>query len=702
MRLWGVLVLLIAFSAFLSPAIAQERVALVADRIEALSTGELRAEGDVEILFRGTRLRAAAVTYSRNRDIVTIEGPLSLNQGDGFILLAEAGELDQDFRNGVLSSARMVLEQHLQVAAAELNRADGRYTQLFKAVATTCPVCSASETPLWQIRSTRVIHDQLERQLYFRNAIFEVAGFPIFYTPRLRMPDATVERDTGFLIPTLKTSTVLGAGIQVPYFIEFGPHADLTITPYVSNRTRTLGFRYRQLFRSGAITFTGSGSQDDLLADATRGYLFGNGVFFLRNDFELRFNVELSSDKSYIFDYGISNQDRLQSNVEISRIKPDSAFSAQLISFRSFRDDEDFGTIPSQVGDVDFVSRFDMPVLGGVGEYRLQAYGLIRTSDIDVVGRDYGRVSAGLGWRRQDVIGPGLVFGTEVQADVDHYEIAQDTTAGSETVLTVAGAAELRWPLIRHQSDGSHQILEPIVQLVFSSAKAPKIPNEESTLVEFDEGSLWAIDRIPGASEYETGNRLNIGFSWSATDAQGRSIGLTAGRVIRDMANDQFTSASGLSGTRSDWLLVGAATLGQDLAGTTRFLLADDLSVTRNDTRLTWASGKLDVALNFLWHIAEPEVGRDDDTWELHTDAVYRFNDNWSGTVDLRYDLTATRAAAAGLRLIFTNPCLTAALSFSRTFTSSISVTPKTDFTISLSVPPVAVASKRARLSCDG
>ncbi len=699
----GIGVLVLALWPLLPGALAaQEQAVLIADRIFVDPGGILRAEGNVEVLFEGARLRASAITYSRTRDNLTIQGPLSLSQGEDFVLLADAGSLDQDFRNGILTSARLILNRQMQIAASEINRVDGRYTQLFRAVASTCPVCSTSDVPLWQIRASRVIHDMQEKRLYFENALFEVVGIPIFYLPRLRMPDVSVDRASGFLIPSLKNSSVLGSGIKIPYFIELGPHSDVTLTPYLSSQTSTVGIRYRQLWKRGAAVVNGAVSDDQLVPGGLRGYIFGQGLFFLDRGYELGIDLELSSDDSYLFDYGVSGQDRLRSNIEFRRVRSGSHFSAEAINFTSFRDDETAETIPSQIADIDHFQRIAPGFLGGEAEVRLQAYGLYRTSDADITGRDYGRITGGLGWRRSAVFGPGLLAQADVEIDLDHYQIAQDSSAPSSTQLTAVGAAKISWPLTRTGLSGSVHILEPAAQLVFSSASDTGVPNEESTLVEFDEGNLWSLDRLPGSSAYEIGSRLNAGVTWTRVDTDGWSGSLTVGRVFRTSDTGQFNEATGLGGLHSDWLISGRLALGPDLSFSNRMLLSGTMNLNRNDARLRWSYGRLVLGTNFLWHIAEPEVGRDLDTWELHADARYQLAANWTSAVDLRYDFVTDRTASVGLNLSYLNPCLTVDFGYSRSFTSSTAVTPKTDFTIALSVPQGAVASKRAKQNCGG
>ncbi len=126
----------------------------------------------------------------------------------------------------------------------------------------------------------------------------------------------------------------------MPYFIRLGDHADLTFAPYLSSATRTLEARYRQEVRNGTLSFEGAVSDDDIRPGKTRAYLFAEGVFALPRDFTLEFDLELSSDDSYLFDYGYSEQDRLDSGVVISRVRDDQTLRGAATSFRTLRASE--------------------------------------------------------------------------------------------------------------------------------------------------------------------------------------------------------------------------------------------------------------------------------------------------------------------------------------------------------------------------
>ena len=221
-HLWLALILALAAPA----ALAQDRATLVSDRLEIAGDSRLIAQGNVEVFFRGSRLRASRIIYDQAADRLVIDGPIVLTDASGgTIILASQADLSADLSEGLLTSARMVLDQQLQLAANRMMRTAGRYTTLDNVVASSCQVCAAHPTPLWEIRARRVVHDQEERQIYFDHAQFRLSGVPVFYIPRLRMPDPTLDRATGFLMPSFRSTSNLGLGLKMPYFIALGPAA---------------------------------------------------------------------------------------------------------------------------------------------------------------------------------------------------------------------------------------------------------------------------------------------------------------------------------------------------------------------------------------------------------------------------------------------------------------------------------------------
>ncbi len=676
------------------PALAQDKATLVADALQIQNNSTLIARGHVEIFYQGQKLSAQSVTYDQANDRLLIEGPIVLSNGTGTVILASQAEMSADFAQGVLTSARLVLQQQLQLAAAEIQRVDGRYTAMQRVVASSCKICAGSATPLWEIRARRVVHDQAERQLYFDHVQFRLGGVPVMYIPRLRMPDPTLKRASGFLLPALKNNSNFGTGLMLPYFIKIGDSRDLTVTPFFTTKgSRTVNLRYRQAFATGGIEISGGVSRDDLLPGETRGYVLGTGAFALPRSFKLDLRVEAVSDPAYILDYDYPTVDRLESRAEVSRTRRNEYTSGRLIAFHSIRDGENNATLPSRVADLTYHRRFTLGGWGGEGGFELQAHGHERTSndaladsDSDSIadGRDMQRVSLRADWRRNFLLDNGMEAAVLGEAAADFYMIGQDAVyEGSKSRSHAAIGAELRWPWVKSQANGVSHVIEPVMQIVLASRTGSSIPNEDSTLVEFDEANLFDLSRFPGADAVENGTRANLGVSYLRLDPNGWTLGVTVGRVLRTEDLGQFSAGSGLSGVSSDWM----ASWQLEMAGfnlANRLLFDDQFTMTKAELQAAYSGDRFTLATGYVHTEADAAENRLTPISELTLATSYQLTDNWTGRIASRYDFEAERAAKAGLGLTFRNECLLVDLSLSRRFTSSTSVKPTTDFGLSV------------------
>ncbi|MBV1903408.1 MAG: LPS assembly protein LptD [Marinosulfonomonas sp.] len=688
----------------LTSAAMSQVATLVADQVIVSNNSVITASGNIEVIYGTSRLKAQRITYDGSDGSLIIEGPIILSNDTKTVILASSAEMSADLRNGILRSARMVLDNQMQIAAAEIARVDDRYTQLYKTVASSCQICAHRRVPFWQIRAESIVHDQQERQLYFTNAQFLIGDTPVFFLPRLRLPDPTLARATGFLAPTFSNSTRLGSGFKIPYFIVMGDHADVTLTPYISSRTNTIQARFRRAFRTGKIKFDGALSSDDLSPN-NRAYLFGEGKFKLPRDFILAFDVELTSDPSYLLDYDYSGKDRLDSELAVTRTRRDEYFSASLNSFRTLRgselaiDDQ----LPNIQGEVVYEKRFFPISIGGQGSWELSIRGHGRESNLDQLGRDVARFGARLSWGRGQVFNNGIVgrIGGEITGEA--YYIAQDSTFPEfASYMTPALEAELRWPMVRRQKNGATMTLEPVVHLAWTDNIGSNVPNEDSTLVEYDEGNLFALSRYPGNDRYERGFRGTAGLKWTRYDPDGWSFGLAVGRIVRAEDLGQFTRASGLDGSISDWLVSAQLKMDANLSVTSRAQFDNGFTFTKSETRLQWATDKLSMAANYSWIIPDVAENRPDQTSQLNFDGTYDLGSNWRARGDLRYDFEASKATRAGLGLRFQTDCVQFDLSLSRRFTSSTSVRPDTKVNLAVSLIGFGSGSRPARHKCNG
>ncbi len=658
---------------------------LVADSIGLTADSVLTAAGHVEIFFQGRTLQASKVVYDPAADRLVIEGPLRLTDEEtGTVLLGSQADLAADMTEGILTSARLILNRQLQIAATEVRRGQGRYTEMATAIASSCSICG-NGPPLWELRARRVIHDQEAQQLYFEGAQLRIAGVPLAYAPRLRLPDPTLERATGFLTPRIVTSTALGFGIRQPYFIALGPSRDLTLTPLVTDGgARAIEARYRQAFSTGTILLQGAMARDDALPGAGRGYFKADGAFSLPQGFYLTFTGLAVSDTTYFTDYDLPDQDRLRWNVAVGRTRADESFTGRVTTYQTLRADETNLTQPSVLADVTFERRFELPVLGGMSGLQVQGFAFGRSStvatDTDADGfpdgRDMSRLSAQFDWRRDWVLPSGVIVAALADIRGDVYGVQDDSTFDGRILRGHgSGGVELRYPLVKRESaTGARQVLEPVVQVMVSPTTPATVPNEDSPVTDFDEGNLFSFSHFPGVDRLEAGPRVNMGLRWTREAGTGWVLGTALGRIWRESTPGGFNTGSGLADAESDWLAALRVTLPYGLAATARSLIADDLRMTRGEMILGVTRPRYDLSSTYLWAQPDAADGRLVQTSELLLSAGYYMTPQWRASATTRYDLEGEREVSTDLGLTFRNECLLFDVSLSRRSSASTTV----------------------------
>lgn len=700
----------VAFLTLLAlPVLAQSlepgrNVVLIADRVVLSNRDLLIAEGHVEALQGDLRLRASRIEYDGRSDIITVSGPIHIEQGDTMRIVASYAELDAGFRNALLQSARVVLNEQVQMASTQMRRVNGRYNVLDKTTVTSCRVCDDGKPPLWQIRARRVVHDQNEQQLYFDHAQLRVLDVPVAYFPQLRMPDPTLKRASGFLIPELHQDSQLGFGAKIPYFLTLGDHRDLLLTPFLAEHTTTLELRYRQAFRNGKMSWEGAISDDGITADQPRFYIFGTGTFDLPEDYKLSFNLKSTSDESYLLDYDYSEEDRLSSDITLRRSRRDENSRYALLHYESLRDNEDDSTLPSIVGLAETERRFFPELLGGEARlsYNLNSRYRKSSSDVDGIdidsdtdGRDMMRATASLWWGRNWTLAQGIQTGVTGELAFDGFQTRQDAIyAGSEYQLTPTLAADMRYPLSRVSADGSTHILEPVAQISWSGGHNLNIANDESTRVEFDEGNLLSLSRFPATDRRERGLVGAVGVNWARFDPDGWQSNLSLGQVYQQNPHGDFTQSSGLANATSDVLMAGQIVTEDGLTLMARGLLDPNTGFNKASARAGWTNDRIWLDASYIWLRADAQEDRSQDLSEWVLDTRYRMNRHWTALADWRYDAAAGQSAAAGIGLEYRNECVKIGLSLSRSFITTTTVQPSTNIGLTVALLGFSVTAK--------
>lgn len=685
----------------IDPAQAQTtppRIALLADAVRFDPTrGTLIATGNVEIIFAQGVLRTQEVIFYQRDNRIEIPQPLVLNRGREMSLAAASAVFDLNLENGLIQSAQTLLQEQFQLSASRISRQDDRFNVFNQAVASSCYICDETKTPFWQIRAKRIIHDDKQNRIYFERATLEFLGVPIAHVPRLRIPDPSVDRASGFLVPRFSTSNVLGSGIEVPYYFVLGDHADLTLTPSITTKESVLiGAEYRRQFKRGDITINGTVALADPLSTTKfRSSLEADGHFGLNRGYMLNFGVDLASDDNFRDDYSLGDEDRLTSFVELSRTTNDSYFSLSSSRIQSLRPNEIDEEIPFVLPEVYYRKRFADPLLGGNFSIEGNAVSLLREDSSQMF-----RLGGTASWQRNWTSSQGLTGNFYAAVAGNAFTTNNHIKYGSVTDGSILPllAADISWPLAKQVGTVTH-VIEPIAQLVWAPDTGNAIVNEDSVQVEFEDSNLFSYNRFPGFDQTEAGLRLNLGVSYTRYDPSGWTYGGTFGRVFRQRDLGQFdaTDTAGLSGSQSDFVGAFYVSFPDKFDLSNRVLFSDKLNVSKNETLVEYSSDKWKVDTSYVWLEEDFTLNQSDKQHELGLDVNYFRNANWTYMANWKQNLNIGKAIEGGFGIRYKNECVTINLTLDLEFAASGVENPTRELGLTVALTGLGARQNKSR-----
>ena len=507
----------------------------------------------------------------------------------------------------------------------------------------------------------------------------------MFFFPYLRLPDPSLKRATGFLVPQLTTSTTLGTALKTPYFFKLSANKDITLTPVLSAKTNTLNYRYRQAYKTGQLHVEGAISHDTLLPNHSRGYLIGNAAFKLKNGYSLGMQLQSVSDPSFLFEYDVSEIDRLESNITVKRTQRQKNSELRFSNYQSLRDSENNSTQPTLVTEGFTQRRLHPGSIGGVLDLETSFLASYRYSDEDFDGYDNARLSFVTNWHRNWQYKNGIIVDVETKLEASQYVMRQNQTLAPNMLrLSTAPAFGIRWPFSRSMGDGSVRLFEPRIQLAGLRSFSLKPLNQDSTRVEFDEGNLFRLNRSPGFDQTETGPRLNIGISGVTNHKNGTNTGWKIGRVYREKDIAIFSNSSGLSGSISDWLVVGSLETTSGIELVARALVKDAGDITKTEARFIWQNSEHEIATSHVGLSADIMEGRTTSLSSLALNWKYNLSSNWQSISEFQLDSAVGRLSKLNLGFNYENECVKIDFSASRRFSTSAILNDKTEFGLTI------------------
>ena len=484
----------------------------------------LEAKGDVEIRLGDRLVKADTLKFDRDANKLFLENIKEFKIKDNVFILSERGEIDANLQNGIISAAEILLDNKLKIEANKINIDDGKLKS-FHGISkiTSCDQCHEKE-PLWQFSASSAKRDFGNSDITYRNVKFKVKGIPVAYIPIIRLPDPTVERAQGFLIPTVSITSNLGAGVKLPYFIPMGQSRDL-LTPYLSNKTKTIEYRYRQALIDGNINIEGAVSQDDLRDSELRFFGQLEASVKLGYGINLKMSGGRSTDGSYLPDYGFHDASDFDTEVSVSTnyVKSSSAYSANLGWTRDIENGlvkDDFVVLSGNYSKR--ISRYQLP---GNIFWNTRVESSLNLDSGDNLSRPPSLILTGLNYARQTHEG---IFALEKSAFVTAKSFVNSYNNDSldeETALEVGTWLGFKAPLQKKDLSKMSLITPRFgVALNWQNESIDGdyfIGSDEPNFM-----SVYSSNKIASTSEAELGLSSTLGFDYNISWYSGYNLKL--------------------------------------------------------------------------------------------------------------------------------------------------------------------------------
>jgi LPS-assembly protein len=542
------------------------------------------AKGHVEISQGGEVLLADTVTYNQRSDTITASGHVSLLESTGEVSFADFMELRDSMNNIFAQNVRRLLADRSRLAGNAARRINGNRFELRRGVYSPCDLCKndPSAPPAWQFKAREISDDKELKLIEFRDAVLEVDGWPLFYTPYLSEPDPSVKRASGFLMPNIGNSNTNGFHVAIPYYWVIDSDKDLTLAPRFTTRAgELLAGEYRQRFSNGMLdaigslnySNVGSGSNTNT-GNEMRGHINASGVWDIDDTYRAGFALQRVSDQTYLLRFGFGNPllNAMISRAYVEGFEPRAQTDVNAYIFQPLLPGLGDSTQPIVLPVINRTWQSEPDGLGGVWKVNANLLDIVRE-----VGTQTRRLSVASEWDNtfRDGIGGEYKFSASVRGD--GYSVSDLSNKSNPDLpsafFPVNGAPPTQrvglnfndarafpqvglvwsYPLV-HRGDETTAIIEPIAGVFAgpSSGNNRRIPDEDSIGYEFRDSDLFRADRLAGYDLLDTGQRVDYGMKLGLYNKDGGTYRMVIGQSLRAETNPFLPPASGAAQRLSD------------------------------------------------------------------------------------------------------------------------------------------------------
>jgi LPS-assembly protein len=202
--------------------------------------------GDVILRQSGMQVEADEASLHQTENRGELTGNVRLRD-KGMLVVGDRAELQLDNGEAKIDNAEYVMhETHVRGSALYAKREETAIIRLKDGTYTRCEPGDNA----WHLKGNNVTLNPATGFGTATNVTLRVKDIPVFYTPYIYFP-IDDRRQSGFLPPSMGTSSDNGFSLQTPYYFNLAPNYDATLYPtYMANRGLLMEGEFRYLTES--------------------------------------------------------------------------------------------------------------------------------------------------------------------------------------------------------------------------------------------------------------------------------------------------------------------------------------------------------------------------------------------------------------------------------------------------------------------
>ncbi len=569
-------------------------------------------------------------------------------------------------------------------------------TTINKGVFTTCK--KNDKCPPWSIQADKITYDENKKRILYNNALVKVYDIPVLYFPKFFHPGPTVKRQSGFLVPFINNSDILGSSVQLPYFFAPSSNKDFTFKPtlfdknifmlqnefrqqnknsfFITDFNIVDGYKSKKTNEENTLTHLFSKYQIDLD--------FEN---FIESSLNLSFQKVNNDTYLKVFDTNIvdtelkpDNFDTLTSNIDLSFENKKFAFTTGFTAYENLTKQNsdryqyvlpyyDFSTVflnDNKFARINFSSK---------GDNILKDTNTLRSRMINNLAVQSGDYFSKTGIKNNF----NYYLKNTISAGKNNIEYDSSPHLKFMNIFELVSS----FPLISVSEDYMDN-LNPKISLRVNPSDMKNYKNENRRI---NNDNLFNIDRLGLIDTLESGQNLTLGLDYKREKISNinKYFELKLGKVLRAKLNNDIPSNSTLDKKNSNYFGKITNNLNENINFNYELSVNHDLNkIEYSSLGTTFKKNNFVTTFNYLEEdgiVGSTNIFENVTTFNFDERNFITFRTRENKEIDLTeyYDLIYE----------YKNDCLIAGIKYNKTYYQDRDLEPTEDFMFSIKLVPL-------------